>query len=132
MSSLPGDIYTEPDDVDPDTLKNLGPLRPMAGIWEGKKGADVHPSVDGSEENAFLERIELQPIDPQTNGPQLFYGLRYHTRIVKPGEVETFHDQSATGCGRRRRRPSSRPWPSRAPRSRWRRARRSPTLPSSS
>ena len=35
----------------------------------------------------------MQPIDPQTNGPQLFYGLRYHTHIVKPGEVETFHDQ---------------------------------------
>jgi hypothetical protein len=35
----------------------------------------------------------MQPIDAQTNGPQLFYGLRYHTRIVKPGGVETFHDQ---------------------------------------
>src|SRR5208282_4006527 len=35
----------------------------------------------------------MQPIDPQTNGPQLFYGLRYHTHIVKPGEVETYHDQ---------------------------------------
>ena len=43
--------------------------------------------------NAFVEHYELQPIDPQTNGPQLFYGLRYHTHIVKPGEVETFHDQ---------------------------------------
>ena len=37
--------------------------------------------------------MELQPIDPQTNGPQLLYGLRYHTHITKPGEVETFHDQ---------------------------------------
>ena len=35
----------------------------------------------------------LQPIDRQTNGPQLFYGLRYHTHITKPGEAETFHDQ---------------------------------------
>ena len=43
--------------------------------------------------SAFVEHVELQPIDAQTNGPQLFYGLRYHTRIVKPGEVETFHDQ---------------------------------------
>ena len=43
--------------------------------------------------NAFVEHYELQPIDRQTNGPQLFYGLRYHTHIVKPGEVETFHDQ---------------------------------------
>jgi hypothetical protein len=40
-----------------------------------------------------VERYELQPIDAQTNGPQLFYGLRYHTHIVKPGEVEAFHDQ---------------------------------------
>lgn len=24
---------------------------------------------------------------------ELFYGLRYHTDIVKPGEVEMFHDQ---------------------------------------
>ena len=41
----------------------------------------------------FVEHYELQPIDRQTNGPQLFYGLRYHTHITKPGESETFHDQ---------------------------------------
>jgi len=86
------DLYTEPDG-EPDTLANLGPLGPMAGVWEGTRGADEHPVADGTEANAFVERIELQPIDRQTNGPQLFYGLRYHTHIVKPGEVETFHDQ---------------------------------------
>ncbi len=86
------DIYTEPDG-DPFTLANLGPLAPLAGIWEGSGGADQHPAVGGTEANAFVERYELQPIDRQTNGPQLFYGLRYHTHIVKPGEVETFHDQ---------------------------------------
>lgn len=86
------DIYTEPDGEN-DTLANLGPLRAMAGIWEGVKGADEHPAVDGTEANTFVEHYELHPIDRQTNGPQLFYGLRYHTHIVKPGEVETFHDQ---------------------------------------
>jgi hypothetical protein len=86
------DIYTEPDG-DPDTLANLGPLAPMAGIWEGTRGSDQHPAVDGDAHNQFVEHYELQPIDRQTNGPQLFYGLRYHTHIVKPGEVETFHDQ---------------------------------------
>ena len=85
------DIYTEPD-ADPDTLANLGPLGPMAGIWTGV-GADEHPVLEGTERNTFVERYELEPIDPQTNGPQLFYGLRYHTHIVKPGETETFHDQ---------------------------------------
>ena len=92
MARFPRDIFTEPD-ADPDTLANLGPLAAMAGIWEGKKGSDDHPVVTGTETESYLERYELQPIDPQTNGPQLFYGLRYHVHIVKPGEVETFHDQ---------------------------------------
>jgi hypothetical protein len=86
------DIYTEPNG-DPDTLANLGPLRAMAGVWEGTKGSDRHPAVDGSESDTYVEHYELQPIDRQTNGPQLFYGLRYHTHITKPGEAETFHDQ---------------------------------------
>jgi hypothetical protein len=92
IASWPDDIYTEPEGS-PDTLANLGPLRPMAGVWLHDTGVDVHPVVEGSEENQYVERIELQPIDRQTNGPQLFYGLRYHTHIVKPGQVETFHDQ---------------------------------------
>ena len=86
------DIYTEPES-DPDTLANLGPLRPMAGVWEGVKGSDQHPVADGTEQNTFIEHYELHPIDAQTNGPQLFYGLRYHTHITKPAESETFHDQ---------------------------------------
>ena len=93
MSQFPEDIYTEPSGLDVDTLKNLGPLRGMAGIWEGLRGLDVNPKPEGPRKQAYLEHIELQPIDPQANGPQLYYGLRYHTRIVKPGEVETYHDQ---------------------------------------
>jgi hypothetical protein len=93
MSDYPDDIYTEPSDVDPHTLKNLGPLTNMAGVWEGVRGLDVNPKPDGPERQVFVERIELQPIDPQTNGPQLFYGLRYHTHVVKPRQVETYHDQ---------------------------------------
>ncbi len=92
MAIEPEDIYTEPQ-PDPDTLANLGPLRPLAGVWEGSSGADVHPVADGSATDTYVERYELQPIDPQTNGPQLLYGLRYHLHITRPGEVETFHDQ---------------------------------------
>jgi len=33
MNDFPTDIYTEPD-ADVDTLKNLGPLAAMAGIWD--------------------------------------------------------------------------------------------------
>jgi hypothetical protein len=92
MDKFAEDIYTEPE-PDVHTLANLGPLTGMAGIWIGTRGLDVNPKPDGPEKQAFIEHVELQPIDAQTNGPQLFYGLRYHTRIVKPGDVETFHDQ---------------------------------------
>jgi hypothetical protein len=93
MSEFPEDIYTEPENVDSNTLANLGPLTGMAGIWQGTRGMDVNPKPEGPRRQAYLEHMELQPIDPQANGPQLFYGLRYHTRVVKPGEVETYHDQ---------------------------------------
>jgi hypothetical protein len=92
MNPYGDDIYTEAEG-DPDTLSRLGPLGPLAGVWHGGGGKDEHPGAGGTERDAYVEHIELQPIDRQTNGPQLFYGLRYHTHIVKPGEVETFHDQ---------------------------------------
>jgi hypothetical protein len=92
MKNPPEDIYTEPE-PDVDTLANLGPLTGMAGVWVSAGGKDVNPKADGPEHDDYIEHYELQPIDAQTNGPQLYYGLRYHTHIVKPGEAETFHDQ---------------------------------------
>lgn len=90
---IPDDIFTEPEDVDADTLANLGPLRRLAGIWEGHRGIDVNPKEDGPEQRVYYERIEMQPIDPQANGPQLFYGLRYHVHVNTPEEDISFHDQ---------------------------------------
>ncbi len=92
MDQFAHDIYTEPN-PDVNTLANLGPLAPMAGIWQGTRGMDVKPKKDGPRTQEYVERIELQPIDPQTNGPQLFYGLRYHVHVVKPQQVKTYHDQ---------------------------------------
>ena len=87
------DIYTEPNPIDVNTLKNLGPLALMAGVWQGTRGLDVKPKAEGAKKQAYVENITLQPIDPQTNGPQLLYGLRYHTHITKPDNVKTYHDQ---------------------------------------
>ena len=87
------DIFTEPEDVDPDTLANLGPLARLAGSWESSKGVDLNPKGDGPERREFIERIDFEPIDPQPNGPQLFYGLRYHVHITTAEEDITFHDQ---------------------------------------
>jgi hypothetical protein len=93
MSDFPQDIYTEPSNVDVDTLRNLGPLRGMAGIWQGTRGLDVKPKADGARKQAYVERLTLQPVDPVTNGPQLLYGLRYHTHITKPDQLKTYHEQ---------------------------------------
>lgn len=92
MSEWPDDIFTEPEE-EPNTLAQLGPLAPMAGSWRGDDGVDVKPKADGPRTQAYLEALELVPIDAQTNGPQLLYGLRYHARMVKPGRKNTYHDQ---------------------------------------
>ena len=93
MNPFPEDIFTEQEDVDPDTLANLGPLRRLAGVWQSSKGIDLNPKAAGPERREFIERIEMHPIDPQANGPQLFYGLRYHIHIDTPEEDIAFHDQ---------------------------------------
>ena len=93
MANLIEDIYSEREDIDVDTLKQSGAAAAAGGHLEGSKSIDVNPKAEGPLRQPYVEQIELQPIDPQSNGPQLFYGLRYHTHIVKPGEIETYHDQ---------------------------------------
>lgn len=93
MTNFPEDIFTEPANIDPDTLANLGPLRGLAGTWQSAAGHDINPKADGPEHREFIERTVFEPIDPQPNGPQLFYGLRYHSHINTPEEKITFHDQ---------------------------------------
>ncbi|HMI40699.1 MAG TPA: heme-binding beta-barrel domain-containing protein [Sphingomicrobium sp.] len=93
MDRFPDDIFTEPADVDPDTLANLGPLTRLAGEWQGARGHDRNPKADGPEHRDYIEHASFMPIDPQPNGPQLFYGLRYHIHINTPEEDIAFHDQ---------------------------------------
>ena len=94
MQSIPDDIFTEPEDVSPDTLANLGPLRRLAGVWQSDdQGVDVSPKAEGPERRVYREHIRMEPIDPQANGPQLLYGLRYHIHINTAEEAITFHDQ---------------------------------------
>lgn len=91
--AFPDDIFTEPANVDPDTLANLGPLRRLAGEWASPTGVDLNPKADGPERRDYIEHVLMEPIDPQANGPQLFYGLRYHVHINTPEEDIAFHDQ---------------------------------------
>lgn len=87
------DIYREPTTVDPNTAKHLGPLRHLPGTWVGLRGMDINPKAEGAKAEPYEDRVTFELIDPQTNGPQLLRGLRYHQRMVQPGKVETFHDQ---------------------------------------
>ena len=68
MADFPTDIYTEPSEIDPDTLKNLGPLALLAGVWEGKRGLDVNPKADGPEKDAsrLRRRDHSNPCEPFT------------------------------------------------------------------
>ncbi|HTE37943.1 MAG TPA: heme-binding beta-barrel domain-containing protein [Reyranella sp.] len=94
MSTIPDDVFTEPENVPPDTLANLGPLRRLAGVWQSDhEGVDVSPKAAGPERRVYREHIRMEPIDPQANGPQLLYGLRYHIHIDTAEELITFHDQ---------------------------------------
>jgi hypothetical protein len=72
MDTFPDDLFTEPASVDPDTLANLGPLRRLAGKWEGSRGVDLNPKADGPERRDYIERIRLEPIDPQAQRSPAF------------------------------------------------------------
>jgi hypothetical protein len=125
MYHYPAEFHSEPE-ADPETLANLGPLTPMAGIWTSDAGLDVNPKRDGLGHQIFSERYELQPIEAQTNGLQLFYGLRYHTRVVTAGNPETT-TRLGTGCGSRRQARYCSPCRYLGVRPRWPSARRPPT-----
>ena len=99
MSDFPEDIFTEPEDVDPDTLANLGPLRRLAGTWEGIKGVDLNPKADGPERREFTERMVFEPIDPQANGPSFFTACAITPGFSPPTRMPPSTIRSAIGCG---------------------------------
>jgi hypothetical protein len=90
--AIPDDIFTEPET----SILTRWPIWGRCAIWPASgKGAVASTSRrrSGPERRAYYERIEMQPIDPQANGPQLLYGLRYHQHINTVEEDITFHDQ---------------------------------------
>jgi hypothetical protein len=45
MLPIPADIFTEPSNVSPEDLANLGPLCGLAGVWQADKGVDINPKA---------------------------------------------------------------------------------------
>lgn len=76
-------------------IKNLGPLAPLAGTWEGDKGDDTAPDKDPSEteKNNYRERLVLDPFGSVNNHAQVLYGLRYSTTAWRLGSDSPFHEE---------------------------------------
>jgi len=74
-------------------LQKLGPLAPLAGVWEGDQGID-RSWIHGREtETRFRERAIFEPLGPVNNGPQELYGLRYSTTAWRLEDVDPFHEE---------------------------------------
>ena len=78
-----------------ENIRNLGPLAPFAGIWEGSKGIDLAPDDDPStvERNEYSERVVLEPIGLVENHEQSLYGLRYSKMAWRLGVESPFHEE---------------------------------------
>ncbi len=73
----------------------LGPLAPLAGVWEGDQGVDIAPARPGVRETRYRERISFEPFGPVTNGPrQTLFGLRYAATAWPIDESEPFHEET--------------------------------------
>jgi hypothetical protein len=71
-----------------ENIRNLGPLAPFAGTWEGTKGIDLAPDDDrvSVERNEFSENLV-------ENHEQSLYGLRYSKMAWRLGAEDPFHEE---------------------------------------
>lgn len=75
-------------------LTNLGPLGPLAGIWEGDEGLDEAPSASrGRMETTYRERIVFEPMGGVDNHEQCLHALRYSRKAYRLGEDDAFHEE---------------------------------------
>jgi len=102
MDPYGADIYTEVDG-DPDTLANLGPLRPMAGGWQGIRGADEHPVDVGTEDSAFIEHYELTPSTSKRMALKFSTGCGITPTFARWVCQQCFMTRSVIGSGSRSR-----------------------------
>ena len=74
-------------------INNLGPLKRLAGTWEGDKGVDVSRIKSKETTTKYREKIIFEPLGPVNNGPQKLYGLRYSMTAWRLGENDGFHEE---------------------------------------
>jgi len=86
--------HDQSSDVNGNILAGLGPLAPLAGVWEGDAGVDIAPGQSGAVETRYRERLSFEPLGPVVNGPQVLYGLRYATTAWPLGDASPFHEET--------------------------------------
>ncbi len=74
-------------------IAKLGPLAPLAGVWQSDKGIDTSRIHSKETVTKYRERAEFIPIGPVNNGPQELYGLRYSMTAWPLDEDEAFHEE---------------------------------------
>jgi hypothetical protein len=81
--------------LDPVVPLELGPLRGLAGVWEGDEGLDVaYANARGLVvETPFRERAEFKPFGPVDNGQQVLFGLDYRMAAWRADEEMPFHTE---------------------------------------
>ena len=73
--------------------KNLGPLAPLAGKWEGENGIDISITQGAVKETHYREELTLDPLGPVNNTGQVLYGLKYATTAWPLGQEAAFHQE---------------------------------------
>ncbi len=74
---------------------NYGPLQPLIGCWEGKKGIDLAPKPSGEESTSYCETLIFEEAGKVSNtGTQILAVLRYHQVVKKLGDDSVFHDET--------------------------------------
>jgi len=76
---------------------DAGPLQILIGTWTGDKGKDIAPEFNqGTEENAYREKIEFNPVRNLSNAEeQLLITVQYHQVVHRKRDNKQIHDQ----CG---------------------------------
>ena len=74
-------------------IDNLGPLAPLAGIWESDFGVDTSRIHSVETVTKYRERAVFEPIGPVNNGPQKLFGLRYSMTAWPLGSDDAFHEE---------------------------------------
>ncbi|MEZ0185870.1 MAG: heme-binding beta-barrel domain-containing protein [Candidatus Reddybacter sp.] len=74
---------------------DYGPLQPLIGHWEGKKGTDLAPEPDGGKSTPYYETLDFTEAGTVTNaGQQILAVLRYHQVVKRLSDDAVFHDEA--------------------------------------